>query len=65
MVFEEFFRSRTERKKLACPDCGSDDVGKLFSLFGMGRSSSGDGSGSSSSSGCGSCTATSCKGCKA
>lgn len=66
-VFEYFARSMQDNGASSCPDCGCEEIKKLFSSFGFksGSASSGDlvssaGSGSS----CTSCTATSCAGCK-
>ncbi|MBE7446522.1 MAG: zinc ribbon domain-containing protein [Planctomycetia bacterium] len=58
--FDEYFRSASERKKLFCPSCQSDNLQKIFSVFGM----SVGGSGGSGSGGCGTCTAPTCTGCR-
>ncbi len=47
--------------EVVCPSCGSNEVAKRLSKFGMGKSSAGDAS--SGGSGCGGCTACSCAGC--
>ncbi|MHC5038457.1 MAG: FmdB family zinc ribbon protein [Planctomycetota bacterium] len=64
LVFEVLFRSSTEKKKITCPQCGTDDVSKKFSLFGT-RTAGKPGSfkGSSGGGGCSSCSASSCKSC--
>jgi len=56
--FERFLK-RSD-KKVVCPHCGSEELEKLFSAFGMqvkGETSS------SSTSSCTSCSATSCTSC--
>ena len=61
--FDEYFRSASERKKLFCPSCQSEQVKKIFSVFGMTAKGGGDVTADSGSGGCGSCTASSCTGC--
>jgi putative FmdB family regulatory protein len=61
-VFEELFRSASEKRKVVCPRCGGDDVKKKMSVFGT--RTGGEGGGTSSAGGCGSCSASSCKGCR-
>ncbi|KKO19269.1 MAG: FmdB family transcriptional regulator [Candidatus Brocadia sp.] len=61
--FDEYFRSASERKKLFCPSCQSENVQKIFSVFGMSVKGGGDAASGSGSGGCGSCTASSCTGC--
>lgn len=61
--FDEFFRSASEQKKLFCPSCQSEDVQKIFSVFGMSVKSGGGSASSSDSGGCGSCMASTCTGC--
>ena len=39
--FEEFIRSPRDEENLTCPQCGSDEVKKGFSLFGTSGFSSG------------------------
>lgn len=58
--FDEYFRSASEQKKLFCPSCQSNNVQKIFSVFGMSVGGSSD---STSASSCGSCTASTCAGC--
>jgi putative FmdB family regulatory protein len=48
--------------EVACEQCGSQEINKRMSRFGMGNSSCSNLSGSSSN--CGGCTASSCAGCK-
>ncbi|SEM32088.1 putative regulatory protein, FmdB family [Syntrophus gentianae] len=52
-VFEVLFFSISEKREVLCPDCNSDQVEKLMSVFG------GTFGGTSSSS-CSSCSAPSC-----
>jgi len=52
-VFEVLFFSISENREVLCPDCNSDQVEKLMSIFG-GKS------GNTSSSNCSSCSTTSC-----
>ncbi|HHT9132491.1 MAG TPA: FmdB family zinc ribbon protein [Candidatus Tripitaka californicus] len=61
--FEEYFASSSQSRALKCPQCGSGQVNKVFSVFGMGGSNDNGGSGSGSGSSCGSCSATSCDTC--
>ncbi|HHT9104717.1 MAG TPA: FmdB family zinc ribbon protein [Candidatus Wujingus californicus] len=64
-IFDEYFRSTKERKKLFCPSCQSDHIHKIFSVFGMSVGGSGNDTASQGNSGgCGSCTATTCTGCR-
>ena len=55
-VFEVLFRSPFEKRKVRCPKCGGDEVGRVFSTFSTGGGGGGGG--------CASCTASSCKGCR-
>jgi putative FmdB family regulatory protein len=50
-VFDQFFRSLEEESRyvMACPQCGSDRMRKLVSVFGLGGNVGGAGSCSSSS----------------
>lgn len=48
--------------KPVCPACGSNDVKKRFSKFGV-RSTGGGSEAASTSSGCSSCTSSSCATC--
>ena len=57
--FEELFRSVSEKKRPVCAHCGSRQVHKQFSVFGVGGGSSGSGGGG----GCGSCSGGSCSSC--
>ncbi len=52
-VFEVLFFSLSEKREVLCPDCNSEEVDKLMSVFG------GTFGGASSSS-CSSCSSTSC-----
>lgn len=56
--FEELLGSSSNSAK--CPKCGSGDVKKLFSGFGV----KSDGSFTSNTSGCSSCAKSSCSSCK-
>jgi putative FmdB family regulatory protein len=60
--FEELFRSRSERRRMACPGCHSRDVRKRFSTFATagGDRSKGRGSGG----GCATCQRSSCASCR-
>jgi putative FmdB family regulatory protein len=61
--FEELFRSRSERRRMACPTCHSRQVRKLFSTFALSggdRAKGGGGSGG----GCATCRRTSCASCR-
>jgi len=64
-MFEEFFRSMTERRKPRCPKCGTPKVRKRFSTFAMGgggrRGGNGGGGGGG---GCASCGGGSCATCR-
>ncbi|MDA8169983.1 MAG: zinc ribbon domain-containing protein [Nitrospiraceae bacterium] len=57
--FEKLVYSST---KVICPKCGSDDVKKKLSTFGMSGLAT-PFSGGGPSSGCGSCSKSSCSGC--
>lgn len=62
--FEELIRSETDLENLRCPQCGSTEVDKLLSLFGMVASNgkvvtSAPGGGNT----CTGCAKTSCAGC--
>ncbi|MGQ9671705.1 MAG: FmdB family zinc ribbon protein [Candidatus Aminicenantales bacterium] len=68
--FETIVRMGGE-KGVVCPECGSAEIEKLFSTFGIGnagsRSSSASpsaGSSSSGSSACASCSSRSCSTCR-
>ncbi len=65
-VFEYFARSMNDNGASSCPDCGCEEVKKLFSTFGFksGSAASGDFVSSSGGSGCSSCTASTCTSCK-
>lgn len=65
LVFEELFKSASEKRRIRCPKCGGEDVGKKLSLFGT-RTAGESGSfrGSAGGGGCGTCSASSCAGCK-
>jgi putative FmdB family regulatory protein len=52
--------SISAKQKPPCPECGSRNVKKLLSMFGMGGSKSSSGGGGSS---CGSCTSSNCSTC--
>ncbi|WP_367359154.1 FmdB family zinc ribbon protein [Syntrophus buswellii] len=51
--FEVLFFSISEKREVLCPDCNSDEVEKLMSVFG-------GTSGSTSSSSCSTCSSSSC-----
>ncbi len=62
--FEILVRGKNE-KKLHCPQCGSENISRLFSSFGVSMGSSSQTSvSSSSSSACSVCTSQSCSICK-
>ncbi|MDH7511584.1 MAG: zinc ribbon domain-containing protein [Clostridiales bacterium] len=66
--FEALVRMGGE-KDVACPDCGSAEIQKLYSTFGIGggtsRSSTSSASASASgSSACSSCSSKSCSTCR-
>jgi len=52
-VFEVLFFSISENREVLCPDCNSDQVEKLMSVFGGTF-------GSTASSNCSSCSSSSC-----
>jgi putative FmdB family regulatory protein len=54
---KEFEKLIFGNQKVACPGCGSDDVKKKFSVFGMSGVDN-------PTSGCTSCSSSSCKSCK-
>jgi len=58
--FEEFFRSASERRKVACPKCKGERVRKAFSVFGLSSGGKKESGGSS----CSSCSRSSCSGCR-
>jgi putative FmdB family regulatory protein len=39
-TFEKFLRTFSEQEELTCPRCGSKDVRKAISLFGLGSATS-------------------------
>jgi len=53
--------SMGKERTVSCADCGSKDIQKIFSSFGIGGGRSRL---KASSSGCASCSATSCNSCK-
>jgi putative FmdB family regulatory protein len=57
--FELLIRGEGDRKKAACPDCGSKRLEKQFSVFGMSGTESRGGSSS-----CASCSSRNCGSCK-
>ncbi|MDA8171212.1 MAG: zinc ribbon domain-containing protein [Nitrospiraceae bacterium] len=59
---EEFEKLVFSQSRVNCPKCGSEEVKKKLSTFGMsgmGKPSAGGGQ----SSGCGSCSSSSCSSC--
>ncbi|HEQ60869.1 MAG TPA: zinc ribbon domain-containing protein [Firmicutes bacterium] len=60
-AFELLIRGESDRESAACPRCGSRQMDKQFSVFGMsGVESRGGGGGSS----CSTCTSGSCSTCR-
>ncbi|MCK5119278.1 MAG: zinc ribbon domain-containing protein [Candidatus Latescibacteria bacterium] len=57
-AFEELIRSGKDERGLRCPNCGSTDVKRQFSVFGMSGTRSGTGRS------CASCSAKSCSTCR-
>ncbi|MBW7899109.1 Zinc ribbon domain protein [Candidatus Brocadiaceae bacterium B188] len=62
-IFDEYFLSASEQKKLFCPSCQSGNVKKIFSVFGTSVKSGGGAAYDGGSGGCGSSPASSCPGC--
>ena len=60
-VFEELVRSVSAEAEVSCPECGSHEVEKRMSMFGV--SSGAETVSSSVGSGCGSCKGGSCSTC--
>ncbi|MGB2615489.1 MAG: zinc ribbon domain-containing protein [Phycisphaerae bacterium] len=71
-AFEELFRSMSERRRPACPKCGSRNVHKKFSTFALGGTERGPASpfglrrgkqGAGAGGGCATCSSGSCATC--
>ncbi|MDD5772002.1 MAG: zinc ribbon domain-containing protein [bacterium] len=62
--FEEFFHSSFQKKNIACVKCGSSNVRKKVSLFGVAGKNGDSGEfATSSGGGCGSCATHNCGSC--
>lgn len=59
----EILTSIGNKALIKCPKCNSIQVEKIFSLFGIGRSSSNSGSTSNSTSSCNTCSTRNCSSC--
>jgi len=60
--FEDLIRNRADEDALACPSCGSKDLAKQMSAFGVRGDVEKPVSATSAS--CAGCTAASCAGCR-
>ena len=61
--FEQLIRSSRSDSAARCPSCGTTDVQRKLSLFGM-ASRDAAGKRTSATSGCSTCRASSCAGCR-
>ncbi|NPV14780.1 hypothetical protein HPY86_07625 [candidate division WOR-3 bacterium] len=59
-VFEELLWNEEEEKGLVCPDCGSRQISRVFSVFGVAGAEK---KVQSSSKGCSSCSSHKCSSC--
>lgn len=59
--FEALIRGESDLENNQCPECGSRELSKLLSLFGM--KTSGGGGGSHGGGGCGTCSGGHCSTC--